>query len=135
MNAITTSAVTLTATYAGALALGYACLSLIVIRARRRQGVSLGNGGDPLLERLIRGHGNFGEYVPFALLLMLLLELSGSSPWLLHGVAAALILGRGLHSYALLRSGGSPLCRTSGMALTLTSLSVAALGCFSLVFR
>ena len=40
--------------------------------------VGLGDGGEKTLLRHIRVHGNFGEYVPFILMLMLMGELLGA---------------------------------------------------------
>ena len=56
----------------------------------RRQGISLGDGGDPKMLRVIRGHANFAEHIPLALLLMLVMELGKFSIYLLH----ALEIGR-----------------------------------------
>ncbi|NIO40735.1 MAG: hypothetical protein GTO41_11485, partial [Burkholderiales bacterium] len=57
--------VTLTATalYAGSLALWFLVLSYRVVD-RRRAGIYLGDGGDPGMLRVVRGHANFAEYVP-----------------------------------------------------------------------
>jgi uncharacterized membrane protein YecN with MAPEG domain len=60
--------------YAGLLALWLVVLSLRVIQARRAARVSLGDGGNRALQRAIRGQANFAEYVPIALLLLLILE-------------------------------------------------------------
>ena len=59
--------------YAGLLALLFLVLSWRVIQFRQR-GISLGDGGDPRMLRLIRGHANFAEYVPLILLMMGFLE-------------------------------------------------------------
>jgi uncharacterized membrane protein YecN with MAPEG domain len=42
--------------------------------------------------------------VPILLVLLLLLELGGSRPWLLHGLGAAILLGRVLHAAGISRS-------------------------------
>lgn len=113
--------------YAAVLALAYVALSVRVLRMRSRIRVSLGSGGDQVLERRIRVHGNFAEYVPLALLLMALAE-SGSQPgWLLHAQGLLLIAGRAAHAYAL--STGTYRLRAFGVAATFTVLisSAAAL--------
>ena len=62
------------AIYAAPLAFLYIALAINVIRLRFKHRVSLGAGEVPKLERAIRAHGNFAEYVPFALLLIGLSE-------------------------------------------------------------
>ena len=53
--------------YAGLLAVWFLVLSIKVVQGRGH-GPSLGDGGDPHMLRLMRGHANFAEYVPLALL-------------------------------------------------------------------
>lgn len=86
--------------YAGLLGLWYLWLSMRVI-AGRRKGVSLGDGGDPQLQRRIRGHGNFSEYVPLVLVMMAFLEIGGLDALWLHLLGLTLLVGRVLHGYAL----------------------------------
>ena len=77
--------------YAGLLTLLFVLLSLRVVQVRQ-VGISLGDGGDPKMLRVIRGHANFAEYVPLALLMMVILELSRYSSYVLHAIGIALIL-------------------------------------------
>ena len=75
---------------------------------RHSQKVGLGDGGDKRLMRKIRVHANFVEYVPVALLLLALLELSGLSAIWLWSLGGTLLLARVLHAIGLsLRSGYS----------------------------
>ncbi|MEO8165050.1 MAG: MAPEG family protein, partial [Betaproteobacteria bacterium] len=102
---------------AGLLALMYLVLSWRVIQFRQR-GISLGDGNDPKMLRLIRGHANFAEYVPLILLMMGFLELGHTSRYLLHVLGIALVGARLLHGYALSFSDRSPFGRTWGAGLT-----------------
>ena len=68
-----------TALYAGSLTLWYLVLGYRVV-GLRRNGISLGDGGDPVMARVIRGHANFAEYVPLALVMLAVLELNATSP-------------------------------------------------------
>jgi uncharacterized protein len=114
--------------FAGACALLQCALTALVIVQRVRTGIHFLDGGDPTLLRRIRAHGNFSETAPMALLLMLLLELSGVAwAWLVM-LGTALLLGRLLHAAGLLGWGGHR-ARLLGMALTLAVLSLAGLGC------
>lgn len=87
--------------YAGILALFYIGLSLRIPLARRALRVSIGTGGSPKLERLVRAHGNFAEYAPMLLTLMLLLELRSAPPVLLHVCGILLVASRLAHAYGV----------------------------------
>ena len=112
--------------YAGALAIWFLVLSIRVIQGRMGPGnPSLGDGGNPMLLRRIRGHANFAEYVPLTLVLMGFLELSGLPGWVLHVLGATLLAGRLLHGYALSFTQHFLFGRTAGIFLTFVSLLVA----------
>jgi uncharacterized membrane protein YecN with MAPEG domain len=116
--------------YAGILAIWFVVLSFHVIARRRGAKIGLGDGGDPDMQRRIRGHGNFAEYVPFALLLIALLEIGGTTPfWLLHVLGITLVIARLLHGYALSFSAHFFLGRFLGTVLTFLVLVVAGLLC------
>ena len=114
--------------YAGLLALLFFVLSLRVVKLRGH-GASLGDGGNPLLLRRIRAHGNFAEYVPFILLMMAMLELSHFSSYLLHALGLALVVARLLHAYALSFTEKFKFGRFWGTALTFMLLLVCGALC------
>jgi uncharacterized membrane protein YecN with MAPEG domain len=116
----------ITPLYAAVAALMPISLSVRVIGMRRRRRVSIGDGEDEILARRIRAQGNFIEYVPMALVLLLLLELGGASAWLLHGLGIALLVGRLVHAWSLAAHNGTG--RIIGMGLTFGVLVVAAIG-------
>ena len=76
--------VAVTGLYAGILGIVFFVLSMRVISNRVRARVNLLDGGDEALTRAMRVHGNFAEYVPFALLLMALAEIQGGSGLFMH---------------------------------------------------
>jgi uncharacterized membrane protein YecN with MAPEG domain len=117
----------ITPCYAAVLALLFVLLSARVISARRTSRVVLGSGDDPGLERRVRVHGNFAEYVPLALLLLGMAELRGAGPILLHGLGLTLVGARVLHALGLSRTPEDLRLRTVGMAGTFTVLTVTAL--------
>ena len=114
--------------YAGILAILFFALSMRVV-ALRGHGASLGDGGNPLLLRRIRGHGNFAEYVPFILLMMAMLELSHFSVYLLHALGVTLVVARLLHGYALSFTEKFKFGRFWGTALTFGLLLVCGALC------
>jgi len=111
--------------YVGLLAIWFLVLSIKVVQGRGH-GPSLGDGGDTGMLRLMRGHANFAEYVPLILLMMLVLELSHVSIYILHGLGATLLLARVLHGIALSFSKQWKFGRFWGTALTFLVLLAAA---------
>lgn len=126
---LTPSSVAVVTFYAGILGLVALVLAGFVVRQRFRTRTDLGTGGHAALERAIRVHGNFIEYVPLILLLLLLLELGGLRPLWLHLMGIALTLGRILHAWGLTLSSGTSAGRFLGTALTWTALGVALTLC------
>jgi uncharacterized protein len=119
----------ITALYAGVLALILVGLAMRVIRIRRGKRIAIGDGNDDNLARRIRAHANFTEYVPIALVMMLLVELSGYPAWIVHGLGLALVVGRLFHAWSL--PAQSLVGRTVGMVLTFAVLISGALMCLT----
>ncbi len=114
--------------YAGILAILFFVLSMRVV-ALRGHGVSLGDGGNPILLRRIRAHGNFSEYVPFILLMMAMLEFNKFSIYLLHAMGITLVIARLLHGYALSFTEKFKFGRFWGTALTYLVMIAAGVLC------
>ena len=113
--------------YAAVLGLIYVGLSFRTIALRRKQRLSLGDGGDKALNRAIRVHGNFAEYVPIGLILLFLLESQAYSRVLVHIFASMLLAGRILHAYGVSQLKEKLIFRTTGMLLTLFSIIFTSL--------
>lgn len=118
---------TITPVYAAILALMYVALSIRVIGARRSARVALGDGGNRLLLRRQRVHANFAEYVPLALILMLLAEQQSMQPAIIHAIGALLLTGRAIHAIGVNRDPEQLWQRVTGMALTFTALICSAI--------
>jgi uncharacterized protein len=118
---------TITALYAGLLAILYLVLAGSVVSQRRRAKVGLGTGGDTALERAVRVHGNFAEYTPIFLLLLLLAELGGAAAWLLHLSGAGYFLARIGHALGLGRKSGVSRGRFFGTLVSWVAILVLAL--------
>ena len=117
--------------YAAIFAFIYLVLSARVIRARRQAKAAIGTSGDVRLERKIRVHANFAEYVPFALLLVTFIEMQGRPPWLVHLLCLSLVGARVVHVYGVSQEHENFRLRMAGMATTFTLLSVMALLLFA----
>jgi len=113
--------------YAALLALLYVALSIRTIRVRRKLKVGIGDGDSQILARAIRVHSNFAEYVPIALILALLLELTYPHKLLIHFVCATLLLGRCIHAYGVSNPKENYTYRVTGMALSFTSICTSAI--------
>lgn len=113
--------------YAGILALIYFFLTMRVSFYRRRSGILIGSGGDAEIERRIRAHGNFIEYVPLALILLGFMEAQRNSIYVLHALCLLLLIGRICHAIAISREDQPRPPRFVGMMLTGLVLIIAAL--------
>lgn len=116
-----------TALYAGLVALLFMLCVVQVVRQRLRSGVGLGDGGDPRLLQAIRVHANLAEYAPIVLLLLLLGELNGARPWVLHALGAVFVLSRLAHAWGFSRSAGRSPGRAAGTLGTWVVLVALAL--------
>ena len=125
--------VPITALYAGVCALVLLALAARVIRLRWALKVGIGDGGERTLNRAIRVHGNAAEYVPIALVLLLVAELDHASPVLLHGCGGVLVAARLLHAVGLSRTAGASgprMAGTTGTAIVIAVLAVRNIAAF-----
>ena len=86
-----------TAIYAAVLTLIYMALTIWVSVARVRLRVNHGDGGHVQLNRRIRAHANFAEYVPLILLLVALLEADGATRFTINALLLPLVIARIMH--------------------------------------
>jgi uncharacterized protein len=117
----------ITGLYAAILALLVLGLAIRVMLIRRRTRIGLGDGGDRSVACAIRAHGNATEYVPLALILLLVLELDQTVPLLLHAFGIALVIARLVHAFGLSRAAGNSAGRAVGAGLTLVVIGLMAL--------
>jgi uncharacterized membrane protein YecN with MAPEG domain len=118
-----------TSGYAAVLALIFFALSVWVVAGRAGFKVNHGDGDNPTLNRRIRAHGNFAEYVPLILILVALLEARATSSYIIHALLLPLVIARALHPFGMVAREGSPqqvVCRGGGTMVTWVVLVVAA---------
>lgn len=123
-NMSTIPILSITPLYAAIFGLLFIPFTLRVGLYRVKNTINLGDGGDPELLRRIRGQGNFIETVPIALILLIVMELSGASSIWLHSLGALLVFGRVCH-YAAITELGPFVLRPVGMVSTLSTYLVA----------
>lgn len=115
-----------TSIFASILALMFIKLSFNVISFRRKNKVSIGGGGVDELERAIRAHGNFAEYVPLGLFLIGALELNEAPLELVAPLGVLLIAGRYFHAKGINQPPPEFTNRVRGMKLTFAALGMSA---------
>ncbi len=118
----------ITPIYAALLGLILLVLSVQTIRLRRRFQVAVGAGGEPLLERAMRVHANFCEYVPIAVVLLFFFERLVGAGWWVHVLGVFLVTGRILHAYGVRRVDEDLRLRITGMSLTFVVLLATSAG-------
>ncbi|WP_231510273.1 MAPEG family protein [Fischerella sp. PCC 9605] len=87
-----------------------------------QKSVTTKTSDDGILQRKVRAYGNFIEYVPLALLFILVLELMNSQTWLLWVLGSALTVGRVAHAWGLIKTYGPSPGRAIGFFLTWLSI-------------
>ena len=131
----------LTSTFAAAFTLFYLLLSFRVGYMRGSPVMKLIFKMDKeipkiKLERNVRAHGNFSEYVPIFLILLFLLEISGTVSFnYLLAISLIFTLGRLSHAICFALFDFNPFLRIFGMISTYLGLGIFAihllLNCFS----
>jgi len=120
----------ITGLYLAFLALLYAVLGLQVSRLRRGNRVLFGDGDNRELRSAIRAHANFMEYVPIIVLMIALLEMSGTPAARIHWLMGLLLIARLLHPLGMYvgpRSMQFQIFRVGGIVLTWLVLLAAAI--------
>ncbi len=105
-------------------------LSIKIIQNRKASKIPLGAEGDDFLQRKIRAHGNFIEYTPIFLIMLLLVEMAGLNKYFVHFFGIIFIVGRISHSYGIRIAevkNRNFLFRQAGMFCTFFCLSSLAL--------
>ena len=119
----------ITAAYAAILAILFVAMSGWVVVGRLQTDALFGDGGNDGMLRRARAQGNFAEYVPYALLLIALLEAGGAGHVLVHLLCLVLLAARLAHPFGMLAPKNSPqqfACRGGGIVATFAVLLVAA---------
>jgi len=120
------SLLTITPTYIAVLGLLFIPFTARVALYRTKTKISIGIGGDPEMERRMRGQANFIENVPMALFLLISMELLGATDTWLHTLGLTLVLARIAH-YVGLTELGPIFFRVIGIAATLGIILVSSI--------
>jgi uncharacterized membrane protein YecN with MAPEG domain len=119
-----------TSFYVGLLGLILIFLSVKIIQNRRFAKISLGDDGNSLLQSKIRAHGNFIEYAPIFLIMLISVEIGGLNKYFIHLFGIIFTIGRISHAYGMMISeirSKDFLFRQIGMFCTFFCLGILAL--------
>ncbi len=88
-----------------------------------------------VLQRKVRAHGNFTEYVPIGLLFIVALELMHSPTWLVWLLGGTLTVARIVYSYGVITTYGPSVGRAIGFFLTWFVYILGASACVYYGFK
>ena len=117
----------ITPLFAALFGVFYFLLSLNVVRFRLSKQVSLGDGNDKNVERAVRIHANFIEYVPLLLLLFYFYEIITLSSTLVLFLASGLFMARVFHVIGMLKPRQWMVLRQLGALITFSVLLIISL--------
>lgn len=103
--------------YAGLNTFVLLWLAMATGAARRACGVALGDGGNPRLVRVMRGHANAIENIPITLVLMIVAAGIGTPVFVLHGLGAAFTAGRVVHAAHFVQDDAPGWMRSAGFGI------------------
>lgn len=112
--------------FAAIFGLLYLLLSIDVIRMRFAGKISLGNGDNKTLEKAVRSHGNFAEYIPICLLLFCFIETITFNSQLVFWLGCVLLVGRVAHVMGMRDPKSLLILRQLGVVATLSVLLVSS---------
>lgn len=105
-------------------------LMVTVGNQRRAMKISLGDGGNEMLLRRMRRHGNLAENAPLFLILLALLEILGGATLLVQGLAIVFVLARFSHALAFTLESQPLAPRAAGAVGNLLSVVVCSVALF-----
>jgi uncharacterized membrane protein YecN with MAPEG domain len=114
-------AIALTAVYALLLT----GLSLAVSLRRQNLQTAFGDAGDKILQCRVRAHGNFTEYAPMSVLVVLALSATDTADLLVWAVALVFLVTRVMHAAGMMAGQTGP--RALAMVVQHLTFLVAAL--------
>jgi uncharacterized membrane protein YecN with MAPEG domain len=124
------TAIGIVAVYAALNALLILLLAFNVGQNRARSdALAPGAVGDAKTVRAIRAHGNATEFIPLAIIVLLILALMQASSWLLHALGGAFTVGRVLQALGMLRERHPNALRFVGNLLTGLVYLASAVSC------
>ncbi len=113
--------------YTPLLALMFVVLTIRVIKVRRRQKISIGDGGNKILQRAISAQSNFAQTSPIFLITLVVAEFGGTNVLILHFCAILFLIGRVSHAYGISQENEKFYFRIFGMMTTFCAIIILSL--------
>ncbi|PCJ90722.1 MAG: glutathione S-transferase [Hyphomicrobiales bacterium] len=95
---------------------------------RRKHRISIGDGGNKHLTRIMRGHANAIENMPITLLMLAIAALIGTPIFVLHIMGILFTIGRVLHAWHFIQEDASMKSRFAGFGLSFIVSAILAFG-------
>ncbi len=127
--------VPVSALYLAIFAVFATVLAFLPGRIRGADDIPIGDGGRRDLLLHMRRHANFVEYVPYFMLMLVALELNGTSDGWLHGLGMAMVLARIAHAIGIKEDTTRHPLRAVGAGGTMLASLVAAVMLAGQFFR
>jgi len=105
-------------------------LSLNVIKTRRTQKVSVGDGDNKELQIAMAAQSNAVEYFPIALIMLFALEINQAHLAWVHGFGIALVTGRIIHIKGML----SQILKIRVLGMQITLYTIIGLAVANLIY-
>jgi len=110
--------------YLSLLSLTALTITIGIVKVRMKTGISLGDGDDENLKRVMRVQSNLLEnLLPFSIL-FILLELNNTSIILLHTIGTVFLIARLIHAFGFSKKSGRSFGRYYGTVFSWLSLAV-----------
>ena len=116
----------LTPLFAAILGLMYIYLSLQVVKIRFSHRISMGVGENRGLEKAVRIHANFAEYVPMTLILLWFVETMLMSQGIVLVAGTLLIIARVMHVIGMAKPREWLILRQLGVVISLSIIGFLA---------
>ncbi|MDZ7824452.1 MAG: MAPEG family protein [Ahrensia sp.] len=103
-------------------------LSLATGKLRGKYKISIGDGGNQHLVRIMRGHANATENMPIFLITLLIAALMGMPLMVVHIFGIVFVIARALHAHYFIQEQASMKFRMVGFGLSTLAQIVLVLG-------
>lgn len=114
--------------YIGLNALILVWISAATAKLRGKYKISIGDGGNKHMLRIMRGHANAIENMGIVLLLLLAMAALGTPPLVLHGFGLVFTFSRFIHAWHFIQDDAARWQRFYGAVLTLVVTLALAIG-------
>ena len=114
--------------YTGLCGLILLWLTVATVKLRGKYKISLGDGGNAHMQRIMRGHVNAIENMAIILILLLIMAALNTPVYVLHGFGIAIVVSRAMHAHHFIQEDAARWTRFYSSVATVTILLLASIG-------